>query len=131
MIPLQFSLAKGLALLLIVSVCACVAFKADADATRRQVTSLQLELATRELAEDANEAARPYLSAGRAEVEQIFRRHFQESANAPLSASCASDPAIARAYDTIERMSDAHADAIRNAGRQHNKRSASGADGQP
>jgi hypothetical protein len=122
------NLARLLAFACIALFAGCVWFAAEARTQRERVTALELEIAAREIEGGALEGSRAVLSLGRADVDSIVRSFLRESANAPLEEVCRNDPAFARAYDAIDRMRDAHENALRDAPGGNPSRAASDAD---
>lgn len=86
---------------------------ADAANKADTIDRLEAEAKQRNKIETADNRARETASAGRAEIEAMLRDFVRENAVAPVSEVCLSDPAIVRAYDTIERMRDTHHNALR------------------
>lgn len=103
----------GLGLVLAVGA-AWVLYEDNEDKAAR-ITVLEQEAEDRETAELAAGIARGVASAGRADVEAIVRQALEENARAPTSEACLRDPAVAGAYASMQRMRDAHADALRTA----------------
>lgn len=129
---LRFQLWQALALASVALFAACLWFRADAEAARRNVSELRRELSARETERAAVDASRAVADAGRDDIERLLNRYMREAAHAPIAEDCRSDPAILRAYGAIERMRDAHADALRGAGvGDIQARAVPGADGKP
>lgn len=95
----------------------CASLLGKIEDQRRALSDLKLEMQNRARIELADDRARARDAAGRAEVEAILRDFVRENAVAPVSEACRADPAIERAYDTVERMRDARKDALRSLAR--------------
>lgn len=112
---MQFSLSGALGLALVLLAFFAWGLWSDNRAKADQIDTMSTQIELRLLADQAGARARRVSGAGRDEIEALLRQFFREHGLEPTSEACRADPAIGRAYDTIDRMSDTHGNAIRAA----------------